>query len=188
MPGWYKSIKRVSAPVDYPTVGILDRRWQGWKWNMGGQEPWLRKHGEIRKLVVGIKLVLKERDKIMRIRRKQRMVLWDWEGLPIEDSKRHGFQPCCAWFWHGDKDEVRVSGLEVLLEIDDCLNLLGWAPKLLVKIDMRSSPTSLFGKREKKFLEFITQLFLIICWLGFSGMGYGHCSGCVEEIGMRRRQ
>ena len=35
---------------------------------MGGKKPWLRELGEVREVVVGIKLVLEERDKVVRIR------------------------------------------------------------------------------------------------------------------------
>ena len=68
MPGRRKSIKWIPAHIDNPRIRLGNRLRQGCKWNMGGKKPWLRELGEVREVVVGIKLVLEERDKVMRIR------------------------------------------------------------------------------------------------------------------------
>jgi hypothetical protein len=111
---------------------------------MGAKKSRLRKVRKIRMLLaIGIELVLKERYKIMGVGCKQRMAVWhDSKTLAIHNSKSQ---------YH-----VSVTCLEVPLEGDYYLDLRWLAPKPLELVDMRGSPSSLFGKiRKKKFLAFL---------------------------------
>ena len=79
MPRGHKCVKRVPAYVNNLRVRFSDGVSQRSKRDVGSKESWLiiRKvgGGEIRNLVVCIKLVLKERHKVMRVGSEQRVAL-----------------------------------------------------------------------------------------------------------------
>ncbi|KAF9686345.1 hypothetical protein SADUNF_Sadunf03G0149100 [Salix dunnii] len=59
--------------INNPATGLLDGVLKCSKWNVGGKKFRIREFREVRNLLFCIKLVLKERYKIVRIRDKQRM-------------------------------------------------------------------------------------------------------------------
>lgn len=80
MPRRHKCVKRVPAYVNNLCVRFSDGVSQRSKRDVGSKESWLIIRrvdvgGEIRNLVVCIKLVLKERHKVMRVGSEQRVAL-----------------------------------------------------------------------------------------------------------------
>ena len=159
MPRGDEGVERVSAQIHNPAVGALDGVGQRRVGNVRPENPSPSGGGgvgEVGNVVVGVELVLEERDEVVGVRGEQRVFLTAGgdhrEDVPIRDGESEGFEPSGAGFWYSGQDNVIVMSLEVLLERGNGLNLSRLAPKALVLVEMGSSPTSLFGQREKHFL------------------------------------